>query len=251
MPEFTLLTLLLQALWRGYQKNMAPRYSFRSSSFVVLKGITVIVCVALFLLNSWGIFVQFQNNLTTLKTSKEEVISYSPPTFVLCHRKAFQNPYKKLLSLSDYLENTYDVSESIIRLGNHVFSKEDIVKNKSYTELYFLDKKDRWESWDIYSLYRGRCRGLRYRGEVKPITSQIAIGLNNSREYLFWTLPRGYEIFFYHAYWPAGYPEMTEIDSKETLYTGIKLDEVVSQTSNDITPCLENQESREIGEFQN
>ena len=95
----------------------------------------------------------------TIKTEEEQWLKdpFTFPSVAICHRKAFKNPHKIMLTVEDYLDNTYNLSEHIIQIRSE-----------------FLNSSLNWKREEIYTLVYGRCV---YLGTNKIVCFQSKIAL--------------------------------------------------------------------------
>ena len=95
----------------------------------------------------------------TIKTEEEQWLKdpFTFPSVAICHRKAFKNPHKIMLTVEDYLDNTYNLSEHIIQIRSE-----------------FLNSSLNWKREEIYTLVYGRCVYLE-TNKIVCLQSKIAL----------------------------------------------------------------------------
>ena len=136
--------------------------------YIILKVITVSLCLVGFLCNTFIIFKHFIDGETvtstkTLSTSKHNS-ELLLPSFTLCgcsgYRKIVDN-YSDL-NLINYLNNTIELKDlqvEVVEYNNGVF------KSQALLDTTFINST-RWRVSTTYSTYRGRCYTIEYKKKV-------------------------------------------------------------------------------------
>lgn len=122
----------------------------------VIKAITLIGCASLFVVMSWGIFEQFKDKNTVISETHVMTDSFESPVMVFCASNPYPNGTKMFVSKEHYLENSVDLNELIYRI-------------KYVGDEASSHKMEDWDLQDIYSVFRGRCRAIRYKRKVRTI----------------------------------------------------------------------------------
>lgn len=122
----------------------------------LLKVLTFTICTFLFVLNTWMIFDSYDKKTTTIKVSYDTVTEYPSPTFVLCRKKRFISAKVTMLTLADFLNNTYSTSGMIKNVRFYPPGFKDL----SFGEF------QEWEFRTLYTLFKGQCLVIRYKDKV-------------------------------------------------------------------------------------
>lgn len=70
-----------------------------------------VLSVSLCIWNTYHVFDSFVKREKTITIHRQQVESYSLPTFVICAEKAFKDTQKQMFTLEDFVENTVNPRE--------------------------------------------------------------------------------------------------------------------------------------------
>ena len=142
-----------------------PQWKSEKSSLAI-KSCAALICVALFIANSYVIFKQFASHNTILaaKYIEEETLRF--PTLIICNASAYKNPKFPDFRLDSYLNNTIALSDFLIAITQPdkngeagVIENEVILYNNTYSSVNITIEA-------IRSYYRGNCFKVEYRKKV-------------------------------------------------------------------------------------
>ena len=125
--------------------------------FSIFRIITVTLLTMLFAFNSYVIFEHFISGKTI--TSSSVVVSDKGkqvlPALIICREKAFTKKGKSMFNLTDYLNNTLQLSYSVAGL---------------FPDYVDLSNSRDVKKEHVYSVNRGHCEVLKYTKEVRKFT---------------------------------------------------------------------------------
>ena len=154
---------------RFYNRIKFPKSTSEKSSLAI-KSCAALICVALFIANSYVIFKQFASHNTILaaKYIEEETLRF--PTLIICNASAYKNPEFPDFRLGSYLNNTIALSDFLIAITQPDKNKEAgcmeneaILYNNTYSSNNITVEA-------IRSYYRGNCFKVEYIKKVMLIS---------------------------------------------------------------------------------
>ena len=118
----------------------------------VLKIMTTVMLVVLFVANSWLIFTYYisSKEVTSSSVKLNYVGKQTMPAIIICREVAFSNVKKNMSKLKDYKENTLSLNYEILD-----YNQDHLAKNATDLEIEH-----------IYSFSRGLCEVLKYKPKV-------------------------------------------------------------------------------------
>ena len=118
----------------------------------VLKIITTVILVVLFMANSWLIFEYYisSKEVTSSSVKLNYVGKQTMPAIIICREVAFSNVKKNMSKLKDYKENTLSLNYEVLD-----YNQDYLAKNATDLEIEH-----------IYSFSRGLCEVLKYKPKV-------------------------------------------------------------------------------------
>ena len=121
----------------------------------IVKMITTIVLMVLFVANSWFIFEYFisSKEVTSSSVKLNYVGKQTMPAILICREFPFSDVKKNMSRLKDYMDNTLSLSYDVIDI------------NQDYID---TDSPD-LERVQIYSFSRGLCEVLKYKPKVRNV----------------------------------------------------------------------------------
>ena len=150
---------------KDFTRIKFPKSTSEKSSLAI-KSCAALICVALFIANSYVIFKQFASHNTILaaKYIEEETLRF--PTLIFCNASAYKNPKFPDFRLDSYLNNTIALSDFLIAITQPdkngeagVIENEEILYNSTHSSVNITIEA-------IRSYYRGNCFKVEYRKEV-------------------------------------------------------------------------------------
>lgn len=218
----------------------AKKSSSMRISCGVLRFFTVIICVILFIANTWMIVDSFVKKTKTIKTSWDQVQEFESPSFVICRQDPFIDLNKNMTSLNEYLDNTYDAEDLARQVGYASSGSEDTNFNRSH-----------WEFKTIYTIFRGRCRVFSYKSQVRTLLTDqsrickicsafqveaqawILFGIRDSESHDFWILRQGFEALLHLEVWPIEFSSPISIPDGLPFFS-ISIHEVISKSVDNV-----------------
>ena len=118
----------------------------------LLKIITTVMLIVLFMANSWLIFQYYISSKEV--TSSSVILNYvgkqTMPTIIICRDLPFSNVKKDMSKLKDYKDNTLSLNYEVLD-----YNQDYITKNSTDLEVDH-----------VYSFSRGLCEVLKYKPKV-------------------------------------------------------------------------------------
>ena len=134
----------------------------------VLKAVTAIACIALFVYHFYGVFADYTNGETIVATKFVQLDSMVLPTFAFCLQVGYRDANAPLpLTVTDYKNVTTDPWDYVLNISASLTDYSHHIDYASHPEL--------WRVREIYTIYQGRC--LTVRSKVKVCTYVIFIAL--------------------------------------------------------------------------
>ena len=148
-----------------YSRTKLPK-STSEKSTLAIKLCAALICVALFIANSYVIFKQFASHNTILAAKFVEEDTLRFPTLIICNASAYKNPKFPDFRLDSYLNNTIALSDFLIAITQPdkngeagVIENEKMLYNSTYSSVNITIEA-------IRSYYRGNCFKVEYRKKV-------------------------------------------------------------------------------------
>ena len=148
-----------------YSRTKLPKSTSEKSSLAI-KSCAALICVALFIANSYVIFKQFASHNTILAAKFVEEDKLRFPTLIICNASAYKNPKFPDFRLDSYLNNTIALSDFLITITQPdkngeagIIENEVILYNSTYCS-------DNITIEAIRSEYRGNCFKVEYKKKV-------------------------------------------------------------------------------------
>lgn len=109
----------------------------------ILRLVTLLVCIILFLVLSWKLVEQYASGDTVKSESSEDIGSLTPPIIAICPNPAYLDSSFPSATKADYMKNTHNV-----------------------TSLILTDLGSDYEVKEFFTLNNGRCATIRYKKMV-------------------------------------------------------------------------------------
>ena len=86
----------------------------------IIKSLAALICLILFVINNYVLFLQFAERQTVASTNVEWRPTEIFPNIIICNSSAFKNNRMSSIDMKSYLNNTFELSEALISidLGN-------------------------------------------------------------------------------------------------------------------------------------
>lgn len=190
---------------------------------ISMKVITFGTCITLFILFSLGIMRQYQKKATFIKTSYRPQSKFMPPTFIICNRDAFKDPKRVPHTFQDYIDNT----ESIQVVPEVV---------SSYGKARLRSDYGKWQVRDLFTIFRGRCKSIRYTDLIEAPVESVTFTFNNTNNYVLLVVENGMEIFYHAEVWPFQMPTVHDIN-QGSIYGAVTLQAMTIIRDQEIAGC--------------
>ena len=136
------------------KKRSGLSNNMKMSCCSIVKIITTLILVVLFVGNSWFIFSYFitSKEMTSNSIKLNNVGKQTVPAILICRKIAYTDVKKNMSRLQDYLDNTLALDYAVL---DHI--NQDVVTTNST----YLERQQ------IYSFSRGVCEVLKYKPKVR------------------------------------------------------------------------------------
>ena len=144
----------------------------------VIKSIAALICLILFVINNYVLFLQFAERQTVASTNVEWKPTEMFPNIIICNSSAYKNYRMSSIDMKSYLNNTFEISEALISIdlgneNNEIGSSDHdaTLWNSSYiSNDVILDS--------VITYYRGHCYKFKYKLPVHIINLDYPVYLN-------------------------------------------------------------------------
>ena len=144
-------------------KMYVNREDRRSKFWVVVRIITVLVCLGAFVWNSYLILLQFFNGATITSNDINHCQKYDclMPSITMCGLQGFKKKMSNFtdLELDNYLNRTVELSEML----SYIYAPDNVNYLQPSTLGNHIFNESLWELSTTYSEYRGRCYTIDYK----------------------------------------------------------------------------------------